>query len=172
MDADENRASDLDEKDLELLAYVEADFDVSLNKIAEKLDLSKSAIHYRINKLKEEGVIEGVTADVDPLALGLNMSMITEVMVMHEPGYAEDIGTQLCDIDGVEQVYYTMGDVDFVLVSRVQNRHQMNTLIDEVVSIDGVNETSSSFVMQELKTDGNVVANISTEMYDNVLEES
>lgn len=35
-----------------------------------------------------------------------------------------------------------------------QNREQMNTLIDNIVSIEGVDETSSRFVMKELKTDG------------------
>lgn len=171
MDANEDQPSDLDAKDLELLEYIENDFDVSLQKIAEELDLSKSAIHYRVNKLKENGVIEGVTADVNPLALGLNMLMITEVMVTHEPGYAEDIGSDLCNIDGVEQVYYTMGDVDFMLVSRVHNRNQMNVLIDAVVSVSGVNETSSTFVMEELKTDGSVVSNLSEEMYEHILTE-
>jgi len=62
---------DLDETDLAILELIEADFDVSLETVAQKLDLSKSAVHYRVKKLKENGVIRGVTADVDPLALGL-----------------------------------------------------------------------------------------------------
>jgi len=49
-------------------------------------------------------------------------------------------------IPGVEEVYYTMGDIDFVAISRVQTRDQLNDLIEEIVSIDGVNETSSKFV--------------------------
>jgi DNA-binding Lrp family transcriptional regulator len=64
-----------------------------------------------------------------------------------------------------------MGDVDFVVISRTQDRDQMNDLIDDIVAIDGVNETSSHFVMKELKRDGQVVNNMSDEMVDNVLDD-
>jgi len=83
---------DLDETDLAILELIEADFDVSLETVAQKLDLSKSAVHYRVKKLKENGVIRGVTADVDPLALGLEMVAITDVSVSHQEGYSENIG--------------------------------------------------------------------------------
>ena len=161
---------DLDEQDLLLLERIEADFDASLEELADELELSKSAVHYRLKKLRERGVIQGVTADIDPLVLGLSMMTITEISVDHESGYAEDIGTDLTELDGVSEVYYTMGDVDFVVVSRAQDREQMNTLIDAIVSIDGVNETSSRFVMKELKTDGRPVSMLSDSMRTRVIE--
>jgi len=162
---------DVDETDLALLRRVERDDDVNLTDLAAELDLSKSAVHYRLTKLKDAGVITAVSADVDPLALGLTTLVITEVSVVHESGYADEIGAELTEIDGTVQVYYTMGDVDFVVLSRVQNREQLNDLIDEIVSIDGVNETSSTFVMKELKTGGETVAAMSDEMIANLIEE-
>lgn len=155
---------ELDETDLRLLECVDEDFDVSLKQLSDKLGLSNSAIHYRLNKLKDAGVIDGVTADIDPTSLGLSMIAITEVSVVHEPGYSEHVGTDLADIAGVEQLYYTMGDVDFVAISRVQNRSQMNRLIEKMVSVEGVDETSSRFVMDELKTAPRTVATLSDEM--------
>lgn len=163
--------ADVDEMDVEILTRIERDYDVNLGELSDQLGLSKSAIHYRLNKLKENGVIRDVSAGIDPLAFGLNMMMITDVSVTHDTGYAEEIGRRLTQLDGVLQVYYTMGDVDFVLVSRTQNREQMNDLIDEVVSIEGVNETSSRFVMKELKTDAKTLANVSDEMLANVLDD-
>lgn len=71
--------------------------------------------------------------------------------------------------DGVYQVYYTMGDVDFVVILRTQDRNQMYNLIDEIIAIDGVNETSSHFVMKELQREDQVVNNMSDEMVENVL---
>lgn len=162
---------DLDEMDLAILRRVEADYDVNLSDLADDLGMSKSAIHYRLQKLKDTGVVESVSADVDPLALGLDHLLITEVSVVHETGYAEDIGSSLADVPGVEQVYYTMGDVDFVVLSRVQDRTQLNDLVDAFVAIDGVNETSSRFVMQELSTGGRPTAGLSDEMRQNVLDD-
>lgn len=153
-------APDLDETDLAILERIEKDFDVSLETLSEELDLSKSAVHYRLNKLKDNGVIQSVTADIDPLAFGLEMVAITDVSVTHETGYSEDIGEELIALQGVEQVYYTMGDIDFVVISRVQTRDQLNDLIDRIVAIDGVDETSSKFVMQEFENDRAVAANL------------
>jgi DNA-binding Lrp family transcriptional regulator len=160
-----------DETDLALLEAIEADFDVSLDTLASKLDLSKSAIHYRLNKLRESGVIEGVTADLNPVHFGLDMVAITEVSVSHEHGYSQAIGSQLAAIAGVEQIYYTMGDVDFVCISRVQDRNQMNDLIEEMVAIDGVNETSSRFVMDEISTNPKFMRNLSDEMRANLVQD-
>lgn len=151
---------ELDETDLAVLELIEADFDVSLETVAQKLDLSKSAVHYRVKKLKENEVIRGVTADVDPLALGLEMVAITDVSVSHKEGYSENIGEELRAIPGVEEVYYTMGDIDFVAISRVQTSDQLNDLIEEIVAIDGVNETSSKFVMEEFHGVRNVSGNL------------
>lgn len=160
---------DLDEMDIAILRRVEADYDVNLSDLADDLGMSKSAIHYRLQKLKDADVVESVSADVNPLALGLDHLLITEISVVHETGYAEDIGADLADVPGVEQVYYTMGDVDFVVLSRVQNRDQLNELVDAFVAIDGVNETSSRFVMGELSTGGRPTSGLSTEMEENVL---
>ncbi|GGN21238.1 Lrp/AsnC family transcriptional regulator [Halarchaeum nitratireducens] len=151
---------DLDETDLELLEYIESDFDVSLETLSDHLELSKSAIHYRLNKLREDGVVTGTTADLDPLAFGLDMVALTQVTVVHESGYSDALGARLSAVSGVEQVYYTMGDVDFVLVVRVQDREQMNDVIEEVIAIDGVNQTSSRFVMDEIRGDEGTVENL------------
>ncbi|MFP9190588.1 Lrp/AsnC family transcriptional regulator [Natronosalvus vescus] len=159
-----SRAETFDQTDIDLLEYIENDFDVNLNVLSEELGLSKSAIHYRLEKLKKRGVIKGVTADLDPVPFGLDMVAITEVAVTHEQGYSEDIGTDLAGIDGIEQVYYTMGDVDFVTIMRVQDREQMNEVLDEIVGIDGVKETSSRFVMDEIKSSPSVVSVMSDDM--------
>jgi len=98
------------------------------------------------------------------------MVSITEVYVYHESGYADDIGDELANLPGVQQVFYTMGDVDFIVISRVQNHEQMNELIDKIVAIEGVNETSSRFVMRELKNDSRLLETMSEGMIDNVLE--
>ncbi|MFC6904595.1 Lrp/AsnC family transcriptional regulator [Halalkalicoccus tibetensis] len=172
MQSEDRDAVDLDETDLAILERVERDSDVNLEELSDTLDLSRSAIHYRLKKLKNSGVITSTSADVDPLALGLSLLIITEVSVAHESGYAEDIGEALAGIDGVYQVYYTLGDTDFIVHSRVQNRAQMNELIDKIVGIDGVNETSSTFVMQEIKTGDRTVANMSETMIDDVLDDS
>lgn len=171
MDDGDGRTANLDAVDLALLERVETDFDVNLEALADELDLSKSAVHYRLSKLREAGVIEGVTADVDPAAFGLEMTMITNVTVTHEEGYSEAVGAGIADVPGVVRVFYTMGDVDFVVLSRLQNRDQMNRLIDDIVAVDGVIETASHFVMKEIKDDDRTLAHLSPEMRQTIVDE-
>ena len=162
--------ADLDETDLELLSHIETDFDSSLEQLAEAVGLSKSAVHYRLSKHRESGAIEGVTADLDPDKFGMNTMVITDVFVSHQSGYADDIGTELAEVSSVNQVYYTLGDVDFVVLSRTQNRDQMNRLLDEIVGIEGINETSSRFVMKEFKTDDRTLDNLTPAMRESILD--
>lgn len=161
----------LDEADIEILEHVERDSDVNLADLADQLGLSKSGVHYRLNKLKDAGVISATTADIDPLSLGLSMLLITDVSVSHERGYSEDIGKKLVEVDGTTQVYYTMGDIDFVVLSRVQDRQQANELLEAIVAIDGVNETSSKFVMKEHQQGNRTVANMSDAMLEAVVDQ-
>ena len=163
-----SKGGKLDRTDLYILERLEADEEINLSELSDEVGLSKSAIHYRLNNLKEDGVITGMSARLDPQAFDLEMMIITEVMAKHEADYAENIGEALTEIGGVTQVYYTMGDVDFIVISRTQNRDQMNDLINEIVDVDGVDKTSSTFVMDEFKADGRVLANMSEEMRDNV----
>ncbi|ADD07478.1 Lrp/AsnC family transcription regulator (plasmid) [Natrialba magadii ATCC 43099] len=160
----------LDETDVGILARVEQSSEMNLEELAEELELSKSTIHYRLTKLKDNEVITATASTVDPHALGLDMLVFTDVTVSHESGYAADIGEAIAEIDGVSQVYYVMGDIDFIVISRVQTHDQLHALIDDIVEIAGVNETSSQFVIQEVKTDGRVIANMSDEMIGTVLE--
>lgn len=164
-----NLTADLDEHDLEILRTLERSNEKNLEELAADLDLSKSTIHYRLNRLKDRGVIANVSATIDPRALGMTMVVITDVHVSHESGYAEEIGEELTDVAGVQQVYYTMGDVDFMIISRVQNHDQMNELLDEIVAIEGVNKTSSRFVMDELKGEDRLLETMSEGMVDHVL---
>lgn len=164
----ERSVVEFDETDLTLLKRIESDFDVSLETLADELELSKSAIHYRLNNLREDGIITGRTADLDPAPFGLEMVAITEITVTHHHGYSESIGEELANIPGVEQVYYTMGDVDFITISRVQDRDQMNTVIESMVAVDDVNETSSHFVMSEVKSTPQVLTNLPSAAYENI----
>lgn len=160
----------LDETDVEILKRLEESSDRNLEELAEELDCSPSTIHYRIAKLKEEGVITEVSADLDPAAFGLDTLVLTEVTVSHEGGYADEIGEALTEIAGVNAVYYTMGDVDFVVIAQVQDREQLYEMIDAIVTIDGVDETSSRFVIRELKAGNRILNDMSDEMVDRVID--
>lgn len=161
----------IDETDIEILRHLEKFGMKQIKRIADDLEISKSTIYYRIDKLEEKGIIEGIRAELNPIALGLDIVVITNIEVGHEPGYAQEIGEGLAAIDGVCQVYYTMGDTDFMVVSRLPNRDRVNALIDDIVNVEGVNKTSSTFVMDEIQTRHNVIETLSSEMVEEIISQ-
>ena len=77
--------SSLDEKDIQILRRVEQDYEVNLEELSEELGISKSTIHYRLKKLKEDGVITRAMAEVDPEVFGLNSKTSFPMLVHCQP---------------------------------------------------------------------------------------
>jgi len=49
-----------------------------------------------------------------------------------------------------------MRDTDFIVISRLPSRDMIETLVEEFESIDGIQRTSSKFVINSIKTNENV----------------
>ena len=61
----------LDEKNKEILNFLEQDGRVQYKEIAEKLDISSDTVKYRIDKMKEQGVIDSFVPIINYNKLGL-----------------------------------------------------------------------------------------------------
>ena len=143
----------LDERDIKILCAVAEGESLSTEAIHERTGIPKSTVHYRIQSLKDEGVITNDLFDLDLEKVGLGITVISEVWAEFGEGYHERIGQKLAEIEGVNQVYFTMGETDFVVISRLTAREMVERLIEDYESIDGVRRTSSKFVITTLKAD-------------------
>ncbi|MBX0297483.1 Lrp/AsnC family transcriptional regulator [Haloarcula nitratireducens] len=141
----------MDEKDVKILAAVARFGTGSAEKLADETDIPTSTVHYRLERLRETGIITNDLFDVDLEAVGLNLTVISEVTAEYSEQYHEDVGQELADVEGVNQVYFTMGDTDFVVISHLSSRNMVERLIENFESIDGVEQTSSKFVIKTIK---------------------
>ncbi|MFB6122077.1 MAG: Lrp/AsnC family transcriptional regulator [Haloferacaceae archaeon] len=141
----------MDEKDIRILSAIAEESTGSPEKIHRKTGIPTSTVHYRIGQLREEGVIENDLFDVDLGELGLSITLITEVWAEFEEGYHDDVGEELATVEGVNQLYFTMGDTDFVVISHVATRGMVERLIEGFEAIDAINRTSSKFVITTVK---------------------
>ncbi|MBV0926319.1 Lrp/AsnC family transcriptional regulator [Halomicroarcula limicola] len=141
----------MDEKDIQVLAAIAKLGTGSPEKLSEETDIPKSTVHYRLDNLREEGVITNDLFDVDLTKVGLNITVITEVMAEYSKGYHDKVGEKLGEVEGVNQVYFTMGDTDFVVISHLSNRGMVENLIQQFEAIDEIARTSSKFVIKTIK---------------------
>lgn len=147
---------DLDERDIKILLAIAEHSSDSTDTIHEQTGIPKSTVHYRIQSLKENGVIENDLFDLDLEKAGLGITVISEIWAEFGEGYHEHIGEQLEEIPGVNQVYFTMGDTDFIVISRLTSRDMVEELVENYEAIDEIRRTSSKFVITTIKTNASI----------------
>jgi DNA-binding Lrp family transcriptional regulator len=106
--------------------------------------------------MKERGVIKNDLFEIDFEKAGLRLTVISEVLAEFEEKYHKEVGRRLANIEGVNEVYFMMGDTDFIVISRLPSRDMIETLVEEFEAIDGIQRTSSKFVISTIKADESV----------------
>ena len=153
----------IDEKSLRILSATAKHKTSSPDRITEITGIPKSTVHYRIQQLKDEGVIQNDLFDIDLEKVGLSITLFSEVRAEFEEGYHERVGEKLGAIEGVNQVYFTLGDTDFIVISYLTSRQEVERLVEEFEATDGIERTSSKFVITTVKNEADPIADYETE---------
>lgn len=106
---------DLDETDRELLRALLEDGRKSYAALAESVGLSPPAVSDRIDRLRELGVIERFTVDIDRSTLrsGSRMAITLDVT----PGEITAVRRALEDTEGIERLFVTADSRLFVVAT-------------------------------------------------------
>ncbi|WP_306059161.1 Lrp/AsnC family transcriptional regulator [Natronococcus wangiae] len=145
----------MDERSIRILQAAAALGTGSPDEIAAYTEIPKSTVHYRITKLKEDGTLTNDLFDVDLTELGIEITIISEIIAEYDEQYHKRVGEKLADIEGVNQVYFTMGDTDFIAIAHLADREMVHRLISDYERIDEVVRTSSQFVVETIKDEPN-----------------
>jgi len=133
-----------------ILSVLEEDAKASYSDIAERANVSKPTVRKYIQKLEEEGVIVGYSADVDPKKLSGQSIAIVGVDVESER-YVE-VTQALKDLDAIEALYTSSGDHTLMAEVRASDGDALGTVINEdIMALDGVSAAHPSFLQERLK---------------------
>jgi len=133
-----------------ILTVLEEDAQASYAEIAERADVSKPTVRKYIQKLEEEGVIVGYSADVDPKKLSGQSIAIVGVDVESEQ-YVE-VTQALKDLTAIESLYTSSGDHTLMAEVRAPNGDALGEIInDDIMGLDGVTAAHPSFLQERLK---------------------
>jgi len=161
----------MDKRDIRILQAIAEIGSRSPDLIAKHTDIPKSTVHYRINNFEQQGIIADDLFDVDLKRLGIEITIITEVLAEYKEEYHKKVGKQLAEIEGVNKVYFTMGETDFVVIANLANRDMVSGLISEYERIDEVARTSSQFVVEGIKNEPYPLNDFDFETLLDVLED-
>ena len=90
----------------------------SFTDLAERVGLSVSAVHQRVRRLEQRGVIKGYAARLNAEAVGLPLTAFISVAPT-DPGAPDDYPQRLEGIKEIESCYSVAGDYSYVLLVRV-----------------------------------------------------
>lgn len=107
-----------DETDLEILELLLSDARRPYSEIADVVGLSAPAVSDRVSKLKELGIIERFTVDVDMSQLRKGIPVLVTVHVTTDRTPIATVRDVLLDEGAVEHVF-TTAEADLVIAARV-----------------------------------------------------
>ena len=133
------------EADEQLLSLLREDARASTAQIARRLDLSRTTVQSRIDRLERAGVIRGYTVRVDEAVEQARIR--AHIMITVFPKKMAAVVKELHAIPEVRTLQSVSGSFDLVALGVVGDVHQMDVLTDRIGAIDGVERTSTSIVL-------------------------
>ncbi|MDP9068594.1 MAG: Lrp/AsnC family transcriptional regulator [Actinomycetota bacterium] len=139
----------MDEIDLQILRLLRQDGRMSHAAIAKTVGLSGPAVHERVRKLEQSGVIAGYCAVLDPELLERPHVAFVLVTLSEGNEFASDdpIVARICDEPDVLEFHRIAGEDCYLIKIRTSTNRAMEKLLRRIRSIRGVARTRTTIVL-------------------------
>lgn len=123
----------MDEMDFQILALLQEDARIGTAEISRRVGLAASAVHERIRKLEQRGVVRGYHARLDPDAMGCGLLAFISVQV--EDRLTEGAtGAELALLPQVQEVHHIAGEDCYLLKVRCASTGDLGRFLQEELS--------------------------------------
>ncbi|CAM3742924.1 Lrp/AsnC family transcriptional regulator [Nocardiopsis rhodophaea] len=141
-------AVDLDPVDRHIIELLKADGRMSIRAVAQQVHISRANAYARLDRLRDQGVIRGFTAVIDPEKYGAGLAAYVSVRI--EQHSWERFRDYLCDIPEVDHAALVSGDVDLLLLVRVADAAALRTFVlERLQRLPEVRNTQTMFILDE-----------------------
>ena len=123
--------------DQAIIAALTEDGRLSYTDLAEKVGLSVSAVHQRVRRLEQRGVIKGYTARISHEAVGLPLTAFVAIRPL-DPSQPDDAPERLAHLAEVEACYSVAGEDFYLLLVRVASPPDLERLLQQIRSAANV----------------------------------
>ncbi|MBR3398210.1 MAG: Lrp/AsnC family transcriptional regulator [Prevotella sp.] len=136
----------LDSLDKKILRMIADDARVPFLEVARTCNVSGAAIHQRIQKLTNLGVIKGSQFIIDPEKIGYETCAYIGLN-LRTPETFDEVVNELRKIPEIVECHYTTGDYDMFIKIYALNNHHLLTIIHDKLQPLGLarSETIISF---------------------------
>ena len=136
----------IDPTDAKILTALSADSRRSYADVATEVGLSTAAVHERVKKMLERGVIERFALRVDPAKVGQHFTAY--VAIRNDGGvHCRDIAPRLREMPEVLELHSVAGEHDFLAKIRTTHARALEDVLYAIKAIPGVARTISTVVL-------------------------
>lgn len=121
----------IEDTDAEILRLLSKDGRMSFTDLAKRTGLSVSAVHSRVRRLEQRGVIRGYRAEIDPEALDLALTAFVSVKPI-DPSAPDDAPERLAGVTAIEACHSVAGDESYILKVRVPTPTALELVLQEI----------------------------------------
>lgn len=142
-----------DATDKKLLEYLQIDSKQTNKALANKLNLSVTAVYERIKKLEKAGFISGYIALVNKSKIERDFVVFCHVkLVQHSQDYVVKFEKEVAKLYEVLECYHLSGEYDYLLKVVVKDMVAFRAfMVEKLTSINHIGSTHSMFVINEVK---------------------
>ncbi|EKO3858036.1 Lrp/AsnC family transcriptional regulator [Vibrio harveyi] len=143
----------LDKIDKKLLSFLQNDGTLSLNDLAERVNLTTTPCWKRLKKLEDEGYIEKRVALLSAEKLDLSFIAFVQLKTSdHSEGWYNHFVTTVSDFPEVMEFYRMAGEYDYMMKVVVKDMKCFDEFYKRLVnSVKGLSNVTSTFAMEPIK---------------------
>jgi len=139
----------IDRVDQKILAFLVKNARMPFLEIARECGISGAAIHQRVKKMENMGIITGSRLLVKPQSLGLNVCAFIGVSLSQANKYSEVI-TALKKIPEVVECHFVTGKHALLIkMYCTDHNHLMDVLVSTIQNIPGVESTDTMISLDQ-----------------------
>ena len=136
----------MDATDREILSRLVRDGRTSFRDLGEAVGLSANAAAERVRRLRENGVITGFTATIDPAATDRRLAVIIEVRLA-QGVTAEEFTRAIAGMPDITEAVHVTGQADYQLRAACRDTAALNALVGDLKRNAGVVSTDTKLVL-------------------------
>lgn len=141
----------LDAIDRIIISRLQTDGSLTYAEIGAAAGLSASAVNDRLKRLRAEGVIRRMSAEIDPAALGLTLLAFVLVAV-NEPAGEAGFRDAMKAAPEILECHHLTGDFSHLLKLRLRDTaHLEHFLMDRLKPLAGVTRTHTLIALSSVK---------------------
>ncbi len=132
----------IDPLDAALIELLAAEPRVGVLEASRRLGVARGTVQARLDRMRERGVITGYGPDVDPAALGYEVTAFITLEIRQAGGH-DPVAERLAAIPEVLEVHTITGAGDMLCRVVARTNADLQRVLDAIVSAEGVVRSST-----------------------------